>query len=901
MIDRVPMTYYKGKMRPRSEVERMQREEAGSQAPAPTPGEPGPEQRGGGDAAGGAAGTVQEKYDPTPAPDPAALAPEAEILRALQVIPGPGGIVEVRALNPWTASGYYDADHREEAAKAIEALDAVGTYAGIYIVLNEINPALLSRRANRIETRLPKNAATTADADITRRRWLPVDIDVTRPSGISSSDEEHRIALDAAGRIARYLSEEHGFPEPIRADSGNGAHLLYRIDLPNDEESGALVKRCLQALGAMFDKDPAEGRPGYEVDQTTFNAARIWKLYGTMARKGDHTPERPHRRARILEIPDAIEVVRPEALAALAALAPEEEQPVRQRFNRRGPGIDLDEWLNEHGASLPAYQAKSTPGMRSFYVFDVCPWDPSHRDRSAFVGQRTDGPLVAGCHHNGCSGRTWQDLRDLVEPRRPKIASPCPRQPPAQVQTTEAPDQTRGGPCDAHTGDYTGLYTVSEKGKSRLDFQRIADVLIARYEPVTFNGVVWIYDGGLYRREQGEILSFVSEVARAALFEGSLTTAVREVTAYVAAHDPTPDYPFDNYPNALPLSNGVLIIDWEAETATLHPYAPKYRFTRRWPVAFDPDADPGPIHDQALTLYVDDDEVTALYQLPAQAILQFCGIGPFKKSYIFEGPTNGGKSTYIEHFLNKLFGAENISGISLQEIGNNRFVSGSLENKVINRCDDLADIPLRNVGPFKTLTGGFSHQIERKYEKDYPGRITAVHCFATNMPPEVPDNVAFDSAFWGRFVYLRFNNVFEVDPGFPDRVFTPKNMAGALNRILQEAFTIRTTGRLTFDQDPGSVKDEWQMAANPFERFVSSEMEPVKDAVLFDKGKLFRQFLAWCDENEINPRKVPGTLTSFTQLIFSSGFKPVRRGKMREQAYEARYAWRADSRFREMI
>ena len=838
---------------------------------------------------------------PRPAPAPGRSDPYVETFNALQLLVPAGGVFEVRAVGDRTASGYFDADHLEQAAKAIEALDAAGTYSGIYVTLNPVNPALLSRRSNRIETRLGLKEATTADADIIRRRWFPVDIDVKRPSGISSTDEEHAAALEVAGNVAGFLSEFFGFPAPVRCDSGNGAHLLYRIDLPNDDESRSLIERCLKGLGAAFDRSPTEDRPGVEIDQTTFNAARIWKLYGTVARKGDNTPERPHRRARIIEAPEVIEVVPRETLERLAALAPEEEprQAPRPRSSRSGP--DLDEWLKEYGASLPPYRAKNKPGFRSFYVFDVCPWDPSHRDRSAFMGQFNHGPLFAGCHHNGCSGNGWTELRALVEPKRPKIASPCPRQPPAQVQTTEAPDQTRGGPCDAHTGDYTGLYTVSEKGKSRLDFQRIADILIARYEPVTFNGVVWIYSGGLYRREQGEILSFVSKVARAALFEGSLTTAVREVTAYVAAHNPTPDYPFDNYPNALPLSNGVLIIDWEAETATLHPYAPKYRFTRRWPVAFDPDADPGPIHDQALALYVGDEEVTALYQLPAQAILQFCGIGPFKKSYIFEGPTNGGKSTYIEHFLNKLFGAENISGISLQEIGNNRFVTGSLENKVINRCDDLADIPLRNVGPFKTLTGGFSHQIERKYERDYPGRITAVHCFATNMPPEVPDNVAFDSAFWGRFIYLRFNNVFEVDPGFPDRVFTPKNMAGALNRILQEAFTIRTTGRLTFDQDPGAVKDEWQMAANPFERFISSEMEPVKDAVLFDKGKLFRQFLAWCDENEISPRKVPGTLTSFTQLIFSSGFKPVRRGKMREQVYEARYAWRAGSRFREMI
>jgi DNA-binding transcriptional ArsR family regulator len=396
-------------------------------------------------------------------PDTAPISPEAEILRALQVIPAPGGIVEVRALNPWTASGYFDEQHREEAADRIAALDAAATYDGIYIVLNEINPALLSRRSNRIETRLPKAAATTADADIIRRRWFPVDIDVKRPSGISSTEEEHRIALEAAGRIAGYLSEVCGFPEPVRADSGNGAHLLYRVDLPNDEESGTLVKRCLQALGAMFDRVPGEDRPGYEVDQTTFNPARIWKLYGTVARKGDHTQERPHRRARILEMPDAIEVVTPAALATLAAQAPEEEQtrqPVRQRFNGSGPGIDLEEWLREYGASLPAYQAKSSPGMRSFYVFDVCPWDSSHRDRSAFMGQRTDGPLVAGCHHNGCNGRTWQDLRDLVEPKRPKSApAKTPPEPrpaaPAPVQGVEAVPKP-SAPIEAPTICTTG-------------------------------------------------------------------------------------------------------------------------------------------------------------------------------------------------------------------------------------------------------------------------------------------------------------------------------------------------------------------------------------------------------------------------------------------------------------
>ena len=88
-----------------------------------------------------------------------------------------------------------------------------------------------------------------------------------------------------------------GWPAPVLADSGNGAHLLYRIDLPNDDESRDLVKHCLEVLASVFNDAVAQ------VDIANFNAARIWKLYGTMSRKGDSTADRPHRRAAIIEAP----------------------------------------------------------------------------------------------------------------------------------------------------------------------------------------------------------------------------------------------------------------------------------------------------------------------------------------------------------------------------------------------------------------------------------------------------------------------------------------------------------------------------------------------------------------------------------------------------------------------
>ena len=99
---------------------------------------------------------------------------------AIARIAEPGNVVEVRALtDQFTHSGYFS-DHAA-LVRSVEPLDADGSVHGIYVTLNVVNPALLSRRANRIKMRLGKKDSTTSDADILRRRWLPIDIDPLRP------------------------------------------------------------------------------------------------------------------------------------------------------------------------------------------------------------------------------------------------------------------------------------------------------------------------------------------------------------------------------------------------------------------------------------------------------------------------------------------------------------------------------------------------------------------------------------------------------------------------------------------------------------------------------------------------------------------------------------------------
>jgi hypothetical protein len=201
----------------------------------------------------------------------------------------PGQVVELRCLNTvkGTISGYFD-DFDKLAKVIVELNDQV---PAVYITLNPVNPALLARSANHLT---PFAKQTTSDIDIIKRRWLPIDFDPVRPAGISSTNEEHEAAIQRA-RDARTWLSGMGFPNGILADSGNGSHLLHRIDAANDDAARILIEGTLRALNEKFSDNKVK------VDLTTFNAARIWKCYGTTAKKGDSTKERPHRLARILE------------------------------------------------------------------------------------------------------------------------------------------------------------------------------------------------------------------------------------------------------------------------------------------------------------------------------------------------------------------------------------------------------------------------------------------------------------------------------------------------------------------------------------------------------------------------------------------------------------------------
>ena len=215
----------------------------------------------------------------------------------LRLLLAPGQVAELRALGvkrgrgrPCTESGFFDSGHLREMARTALALSPIAR--GVYFTLNPLRPDLLARRANRVEW--AGEGELAKDKDVLCRRWLLVDADPVRDPHVSATEAEKAAAQEVVQAARRHLAGL-GWPPPLLADSGNGWHLLYRVEgLVGD---GGTVERALKALASRF------GTSRAKIDTSVHTPARLCKVPGTWARKGDDMPGRPHRLSRLLEIP----------------------------------------------------------------------------------------------------------------------------------------------------------------------------------------------------------------------------------------------------------------------------------------------------------------------------------------------------------------------------------------------------------------------------------------------------------------------------------------------------------------------------------------------------------------------------------------------------------------------
>ncbi len=329
----------------------------------------------------------------------------ADIRRTLAVYHPDGTTFELCGIGTDRYPKAVDGGFFDDREKAVEAAcKLTRDHHAVYITINPVDAALLSRANNRIKSGL----ARTQDKEVPRLPRLLIDADPVRPSGTNSTNQEHDTAIELCGRIKADLGAL-GWPEPLVADSGNGGHLIYCLpDLPNTTETIELLKACLKALAQRYNTGT------HHVDETTFNPAQLSKLYGTWARKGDSTPDRPHRLARILSVPDHPDPVSLELLKVLAESVKPGRAADQQPKSAQGKGngkFDLAAYLERYRVHIKQVKPH---GDSILHVLECCLFDETHSGGEAAIGQKSDGILFYFCYHNSCKGRTWEDARQKI-------------------------------------------------------------------------------------------------------------------------------------------------------------------------------------------------------------------------------------------------------------------------------------------------------------------------------------------------------------------------------------------------------------------------------------------------------------------------------------------------------
>lgn len=231
----------------------------------------------------------------------------AEIARTMRLFVEPGQLGECRIIQTSgsTSGFYFRLDQIDEAAQLAATFDR--TAKGIYLVMNEIDPATLDGRGclSILDRGLIK------DANITRRRWLLIDFDPSSPArgaGDSATGEEKSAAF-ALREVAFEKLRGLGFGEAVCCDSGNGGHLLFRVDLPNDEAAHTLIRTFLAVLAKRLSTDQVS------VDTAVHNAAESpSSTVRSLARAETDRPDRPHRVSMIQSVSDCTSYIVPREL-----------------------------------------------------------------------------------------------------------------------------------------------------------------------------------------------------------------------------------------------------------------------------------------------------------------------------------------------------------------------------------------------------------------------------------------------------------------------------------------------------------------------------------------------------------------------------------------------------------
>jgi putative DNA primase/helicase len=348
-------------------------------------------------------------------------------------------------------------------------------------------------------------------------------------------------------------------------------------------------------------------------------------------------------------------------------------------------------------------------------------------------------------------------------------------------------------------------------------------------------------DGGLYRYDDGVYRDDGEQVIRqrADALLGYLTKNAR-VTEVV--------HHFENRESADPLAfdpprgpvvyaaNGILHLgrDWSNPVLSVEPYTPENAWLARVPWDYDPTAPPPTrilgflrevfVRWDGQRWVSDDDTIRYVLALIGLAMVPR---NVLRRAVLLHGKGRNGKSILL-HYIRGLLGPENVSAVSLEALGNNRFAAAELRGKLANVCGDISDTAGRDSSLFKQMTGDDPIYGERKFGQPFTFSCGAMPFWSCNVYPRSPD---VTPAYMNRWSVIHFERQFEenaaTEAELKGHAEDATEMRGLLALSIQNAVWLLAQDKPTTDAVPTAMREakrRFQENADTVRAFVDEAM-----------------------------------------------------------------------------
>jgi putative DNA primase/helicase len=209
------------------------------------------------------------------------------------------------------------------------------------------------------------------------------------------------------------------------------------------------------------------------------------------------------------------------------------------------------------------------------------------------------------------------------------------------------------------------------------------------------------------------------------------------------------------------------------------------------------------------------------------------------------GEGANGKSTLL-NVLVALLGAENVTGLTLQDLSDNNFAASKLDCKYANICPDVPSSRIESSGKFKALTGGDLVFADRKNKEPIHFYNSAKLIFSANQLPKTRDE---SDAFMRRWVILNFPMKFTpatANINLTRELTAGDELSGIFNWAIEDLKPLLAKGAFQTDQQVEATREMYLRRSDSIAAFVLDTLEVGGADDFIDKDEVFNAYAAYC-------------------------------------------------------